>query len=452
MHLIRGTKPRSAGKYSLYSTARVLSRSLISNYYWQQHLLLSNSALQTSVLLRIVATNDLQPKPTKPIANNMNAQTETSGRRKGAMGGPERAVGYEFGLSLPQQTATGRVLELTAWKSQLARGNNSELPPTRRQMAEEETPQPEITHDAPSLPSSPDPKRTKYTEPAANLSVAAILNDAQPTPTPETPSQPDPIASMASAPNAASNPLAAAQSLPSMPPMAFEPPPPALQVKLLSETAKAPTKGSAFAAGYDLYASKETTVPARGKVLADTDISIAVPAGTYGRVAPRSGLASKHSIDVGAGVIDADYRGPLKVLLFNFSDTDFKVAVGERVAQLIVERMLWLCRNWSRLSAVLEVSVPRVALAAPYLVSTAQPLAHLKLPQRLNPQVVFLIMQWMILPPHCSSLNLHTFQYPLLDLRISNLVAYKCSVCGNGIILGTAHMKEYDVVPGKRSM
>ncbi|KAI7333909.1 hypothetical protein KC315_g4005 [Hortaea werneckii] len=132
---------------------------------------------------------------------------------------------------------------------------------------------------------------------------------------------------MASAPNAASNPLAAAQSLPSMPPMAFEPPPPALQVKLLSDTAKAPTKGSAFAAGYDLYASKETTVPARGKVLADTDISIAVPAGTYGRVAPRSGLASKHSIDVGAGVIDADYRGPLKVLLFNFSDTDFKVAI-----------------------------------------------------------------------------------------------------------------------------
>jgi len=115
--------------------------------------------------------------------------------------------------------------------------------------------------------------------------------------------------------------------------------PPALQIKLLSETAKAPTRGSAFAAGYDLYASKATTVPARGKVLVDTDISIAVPAGTYGRVAPRSGLASKHSIDVGAGVIDADYRGPVKVLLFNLGEVDFKVEVGERVAQLIVERV-----------------------------------------------------------------------------------------------------------------
>lgn len=74
-------------------------------------------------------------------------------------------------------------------------------------------------------------------------------------------------------------------------------------------------------------------------MLVDTDISIAVPAGTYGRVAPRSGLASKHSIDVGAGVIDADYRGPVKVLLFNFSEVEFKVEVGERVAQLIVERV-----------------------------------------------------------------------------------------------------------------
>lgn len=56
--------------------------------------------------------------------------------------------------------------------------------------------------------------------------------------------------------------------------------PPALQVKKLSDKARLPTRGSAFAAGYDIYASKDTVVPARGKVLVDTDISIAVPAGT----------------------------------------------------------------------------------------------------------------------------------------------------------------------------
>lgn len=122
-----------------------------------------------------------------------------------------------------------------------------------------------------------------------------------------------------------------------MPAPASQQPP--LQIKLLSATAKAPTRGSAFAAGYDLYASRATTIPAWGKALVDTDISVAVPAGTYGRVAPRSGLASKHGIDVGAGVIDADYRGPLKVLLFNFGAKEFEVGIGERVAQLVLERV-----------------------------------------------------------------------------------------------------------------
>jgi len=121
---------------------------------------------------------------------------------------------------------------------------------------------------------------------------------------------------------------------------------PPLQIKLLSPTARPPTRGSAHAAGYDLYASRALTIPARGRALVDTDISIAVPAGTYGRVAPRSGLASKHGIDVGAGVIDADYRGPVKVLLFNFGEEEFGVGVGERVAQLVVERVSFLVFFW----------------------------------------------------------------------------------------------------------
>jgi len=79
----------------------------------------------------------------------------------------------------------------------------------------------------------------------------------------------------------------------------------------------------------------------------DLQISIAVPEGTYGRVAPRSGLASKHSIDTGAGVIDADYRGPVMVLLYNFSDDDFTVNPGDRIAQLILEEV--------RMAPILEV-------------------------------------------------------------------------------------------------
>jgi len=112
-----------------------------------------------------------------------------------------------------------------------------------------------------------------------------------------------------------------------------------LQIKLLSPNAKAPTRGSAFAAGYDLYASQQCTIPARGRAMVETDIAIAVPAGTYGRVAPRSGLAVKHGIDTGAGVIDEDYRGPVKVLLFNCSDTNFDINHGDRIAQLVIEKI-----------------------------------------------------------------------------------------------------------------
>ncbi|EIM85596.1 dUTP diphosphatase [Stereum hirsutum FP-91666 SS1] len=112
-----------------------------------------------------------------------------------------------------------------------------------------------------------------------------------------------------------------------------------LLIKRLSEKAKLPTRGSALAAGYDLYSAEQKVIPARGKALVDTQISIAVPAGTYGRVAPRSGLASKFMIDTGAGVIDADYRGVVFVLLFNLSDQDFTVQEGDRIAQLIIEKI-----------------------------------------------------------------------------------------------------------------
>ena len=61
--------------------------------------------------------------------------------------------------------------------------------------------------------------------------------------------------------------------------------------------------------------------------------------GRYGRIAPRSGLAFKHGIDVLAGVIDADFRGEVGVILVNHTDTHFSVEGGDRIAQLILERI-----------------------------------------------------------------------------------------------------------------
>ncbi|KAG0636496.1 dUTPase-like protein [Tuber brumale] len=112
-----------------------------------------------------------------------------------------------------------------------------------------------------------------------------------------------------------------------------------LRIRRLSSKARIPKRGSALAAGYDLYSAHDTAINARGKALIDTDIQMMIPVGTYGRIAPRSGLASKNCIDVGAGVIDADYRGQVKILLFNHSDEDFVVKEGDRVAQLILERI-----------------------------------------------------------------------------------------------------------------
>ncbi|KAF5189983.1 Deoxyuridine 5'-triphosphate nucleotidohydrolase, partial [Thalictrum thalictroides] len=107
---------------------------------------------------------------------------------------------------------------------------------------------------------------------------------------------------------------------------------PFLKVKIFS-TKKAiiPSKGSALSAGYDLSSATETKVPARGKALIPTDLSIATPQGTYARVASRSGLAWKHSVDVGAGVIDADYKGHVGVILLNHSDVDFEFRFGDRI-------------------------------------------------------------------------------------------------------------------------
>lgn len=88
------------------------------------------------------------------------------------------------------------------------------------------------------------------------------------------------------------------------------------------------------------YSAEDTVIPARGKGIVKTDLSIAAPPGTYARIAPRSGLAVKKFIDTGAGVVDEDYRGAVGVVLFNHSDDDFEVKKGDRVAQMILERII----------------------------------------------------------------------------------------------------------------
>jgi dUTP pyrophosphatase len=113
------------------------------------------------------------------------------------------------------------------------------------------------------------------------------------------------------------------------------------QVKKLTPQARVPVKGSSGAAGFDLFYTRNDAlvIPARGSALIPTDISISIPCDTYARIAPRSGLALKNKLDVGAGVVDCDYRGPIGVVMFNHSTVDYTVNNGDRIAQLILEKI-----------------------------------------------------------------------------------------------------------------
>lgn len=111
--------------------------------------------------------------------------------------------------------------------------------------------------------------------------------------------------------------------------------------------AKELERGSDGAAGLDIAAfltpengyEYELTLSPGERLAIPTGIYVAVPEGHYGRVAPRSGLAFKHGIDVLAGVIDSDYRGEVKVILLNTGHLSVTISNQERIAQLIIEKI-----------------------------------------------------------------------------------------------------------------
>src|SRR5437588_6570513 len=113
-----------------------------------------------------------------------------------------------------------------------------------------------------------------------------------------------------------------------------------LLVKILRPGAKLPIRGLDLAAGIDVMANELATIPTNERMAINTGIAIATPPRTYARIAPRSSLAAKHSIDIGAGVIDQDYRGEIKVILINHSKYPYQVRPGDRIAQLILEKIL----------------------------------------------------------------------------------------------------------------
>ena len=106
----------------------------------------------------------------------------------------------------------------------------------------------------------------------------------------------------------------------------------------INNMATTPRRATLGSAGLDLTSCEDVVILAHGKALVSTGIAMSIPQGHYGRIAPRSGFSYRCHTDIGAGVIDSDYRGEVKVLIFNLSSESTEIRKGDKIAQIIIEK------------------------------------------------------------------------------------------------------------------
>jgi dUTP pyrophosphatase len=120
-----------------------------------------------------------------------------------------------------------------------------------------------------------------------------------------------------------------------------------LNFKRLDDRAVLPTRGSVLAAGLDLCSIEDLIIEPKQRYLARTGLAVAIPEGYYGCIAPRSGLALRTGLDVLSGVIDADYRGEIRCLLYNTGDETINLPAPSKICQLIIEKIITPEAVWS---------------------------------------------------------------------------------------------------------
>ena len=120
-----------------------------------------------------------------------------------------------------------------------------------------------------------------------------------------------------------------------------------LHFKKLDQRAVLPQRGSALAAGLDVFCIEDVEIGPKQRAMARTGLAVAIPAGFYGRIAPRSGLAAKKGLDVLSGVIDSDYRGEILCLLYNTGDEIINLPAGSKICQLIIEQIITPDAEWA---------------------------------------------------------------------------------------------------------
>lgn len=112
-----------------------------------------------------------------------------------------------------------------------------------------------------------------------------------------------------------------------------------VKFKRLTTDAVVPTVSTRGSAGMDISSRVYVVVPAKEWVTIPTGIAMEIPGDCYVRIAPRSGLAFHHGLMINAGVIDSDYRGEVKVIMYNPGTTAYHISAGDKIAQLIFERI-----------------------------------------------------------------------------------------------------------------
>ena len=112
-----------------------------------------------------------------------------------------------------------------------------------------------------------------------------------------------------------------------------------VRVKKLNDSATIPTKANHLDAGWDLYSTEQVLIESNERTIVKTGIALHIPDRYVGLIWPRSGMAVKYGIDVFAGVSDAGYRGEVGVCLYNSSDKDFYVQKGDRIAQILFQKV-----------------------------------------------------------------------------------------------------------------
>ena len=107
----------------------------------------------------------------------------------------------------------------------------------------------------------------------------------------------------------------------------------------LSSNIKTPSKSTEFAVGLNIYSPANHIISAKDQTIIPTGLRIQIPPGHYVHLCSKSGLAMQHHVHVGAGIIDPDYTGEVKVLLLNLGHKPFQVSSGDAIAQLILEKI-----------------------------------------------------------------------------------------------------------------